>query len=69
MPKYLFSYAYGNSRYSLTVEADTQQEAVARVRRMSTAVYDGELQFEIKVPTGFLQRLLARLHVKPIEGD
>jgi hypothetical protein len=40
---FLFTYSYEGSDYALRVTASNQQEAVGRVRRMSTAIYDGEV--------------------------
>lgn len=40
---YLFTYKYDGSDYALRVPALSQQEAAGRVRRMSSAVYDGEV--------------------------
>jgi hypothetical protein len=44
---YLFSYRYDGSEYGLQIKAYSQEEAVGRVRRMSTAIYDGEIMVTI----------------------
>jgi len=55
--KYLFSYEFQCTRWSLEIDAASQIEAVARVRAMADAQYDGEAVFSMPVPLGgFFQR-------------
>lgn len=56
---YLFEYTCDGVKYGLDVPAYSQQEAVSRVRRMSTAVYLGTLVATIPVPyLGWWERLV-----------
>ena len=57
METYLFSYEFEDARYLLNVKADSQAEALGRVRRMSSAIYDGVLVATIPVALGPLAKL------------
>lgn len=58
---YLFSYEFQGSRWSLEIPATSAAEAQARLDRMAAARYDGEVHMSIRIPTGPVERLLARL--------
>lgn len=56
MREYLFEYAFAGAEWSLTVEADSESEAVARVRAMSAAILLGQLEERIPARTVFRPR-------------
>ena len=56
---FLFSYQCDGVPYNLHVSAYSQAEAVARVRRMATAIYDGEVVAKIPTPLAWPARALA----------
>lgn len=58
---YLFTYQCDGAEYALRVPAETQQEALARVRRMSTAVYNGEVLARIPLPLRWPVRMIVFL--------
>ena len=60
---YLFTYECDGVPYNLHVSAYSQAEALARVRRMSTATYGGEVVAKIPIPLAWLARL-----ARAIEG-
>jgi hypothetical protein len=49
--RYLFEYEYNGEKYGLEVVDETYEAALGRVRRMSTAVYKGELMATVRVPS------------------
>ena len=58
---YLFSYDFQGSRWSLEIPAKSAAEAQFRLAKMAAADYDGEVHMTIRIPTGPIERLLARL--------
>lgn len=56
---FLFTYECDGVPYNLHVPAYSQAEAVARVRRMSTAIYGGEVVAKIPIPLAWPARALA----------
>jgi hypothetical protein len=56
---FLFTYECDGVPYNLHVSAYSQAEAVARVRRMSIAIYDGEVVAKIPIPLAWPARALA----------
>ncbi len=58
---YLFTYQCDGIEYALRVPAYSQLEATARVRRMSTAIYDGEVVAKIPMSLGWYARVLVAL--------
>lgn len=58
---YTFTYNYDGCEYALRVAAHSQPEAVARVRRMSTARYDGEVIARVPTSLGWLARAVVAL--------
>lgn len=62
--KFAFSYIFNGSTLALTISAQTKEEAIARVKAMSQANYDGEIFATIPVvsnPQSWLARLITRL--------
>ena len=47
--KFAFSYSFNDRSWALTIGAQTKEEAIARVKAMSQAVYDGEIFATIPV--------------------
>lgn len=65
--KFAFSYSFNGSSYALTIPAETQREAIERVKAMSQANYDGEIFATIPIaknPNSFIARLITRLFRK-----
>jgi hypothetical protein len=58
---YLFTYQCDGAEYALRVPAESQQAALARVRRMSTAIFDGEVIAKIPMSLGWSARALTAL--------
>ncbi|GIW55356.1 MAG: hypothetical protein KatS3mg082_1760 [Nitrospiraceae bacterium] len=58
---YLFSYRHEGATWGFEVKAQSPEDAVARVRKMANAVYDGELIMKIPAPLGLCARWLTRL--------
>ncbi|MCQ9121611.1 hypothetical protein MUU45_001161 [Rodentibacter pneumotropicus] len=62
--KFAFSYSFNDRSWALTIEAQTKEEAIARVKAMSQANYDGEIFVTIPVtsnPQSWFARLITRL--------
>lgn len=56
---YLFSYDHAGSSWVLEVKATDAEDAKARVRRLHSATFDGELVAKVAVPTMPWQRITA----------
>lgn len=48
---YLFSYEHDNAHWSVEIPAYTREDAEIRIKKLSTAQYNGELQLKIDMPT------------------
>jgi hypothetical protein len=57
----LFSYDFQGARWSLEIPAKSAAEAQFRLNRMAAATYDGEVHLSVRIPTGPIGRILARL--------
>ena len=55
---FLFSYQYDGAEYALHIPAYSREEALGRVRRMSTAIYDGEVKLRIPIPAQWPARII-----------
>lgn len=53
MRTYLFSYYWNGSKWSLELEAESQDDAFKRLYSIQSAQYDGELMASIPVSTWF----------------
>jgi len=58
---FLFTYDCDGVPYNLQVSAYSQAEAVARVRRMSTAIYNGEVVAKIPISFAWPARVLVSI--------
>ncbi|WP_077541468.1 hypothetical protein [Rodentibacter genomosp. 1] len=62
--KFAFSYSFNDRSWALTIGAQNKEEAIARVKAMSQANYDGEIFATIPVasnPQSWFARLITRL--------
>lgn len=60
MKKYLFHYHFQGKKWGFDVYANSQEEAVQKVKAISQAIYDGECMMEIHLPENPLSKI-ARL--------
>lgn len=57
---YLFSYNYDGSKWGFEIQARDADDAIARVRRLAFAQYDGELKLSIPATPDTAWRSFAR---------
>lgn len=58
---YLFSYQHDGSSWMIEVEAESREDAEARVQKMARATYDGELIAKIPAHAGLPVRFIVWL--------
>lgn len=56
---YLFSYYHENSWWSFEIPAFSKEDAIARIKKMPHAKFDGEVKFKIPATSSFLRRFLS----------
>ncbi len=61
--KFAFSYSFQDRAWALTIPAQTPEEAIARVKAISQAKYDGEIFATIPVPEKPLSILARLFHI------
>ncbi|MDP8078373.1 hypothetical protein [Phocoenobacter skyensis] len=64
MKKYLFHYYFQDSKWGCEIYAHSPQEAKEKIKAMSQAKYDGELQYSISISTkenSLITRLLIKI--------
>lgn len=57
---HLFTYRYQGASWILKIKASSAEDAIARVRQLTTAVYDGEQILEVWVGSHRLAALLKK---------
>ena len=53
---FLFSYRHDGSDWSFEIKAKDERDALARLARLQSATYDGELRYKLPVAAGFIAR-------------
>jgi hypothetical protein len=61
--KFMFTYHHNGVEWGFTINADDYEDAVARIKKLPMARYDGEIHLTIYVPkqTSWLFRPMANL--------
>lgn len=56
--EFLFEYEHEGGTWNITIKARDQEDAIARMKRMSLARYCGEVVLKVKIPfDSFLTKL------------
>ena len=58
---YLFSYNHAGSSWVIEVKAQDADDAKARIRKLHTATYDGEMMAKVSMPRLGLVQLIAAI--------
>ena len=58
---FLFSYRHDGAEWAFEVQAESMEDAKARVSKMAYTTYDGELVCKIPAPLGLLPRTMAAM--------